>query len=218
MAITDPASLAAALGRASRPESLRGHRHALHGIARKDRPGYRCHPWHWQARLPWSWPPVARSWWAPPRRRPAPESISEALAPYDGRGVVLDVTDTQACDVLVEALAKEGGPTSWSTTPGITRDTLAMRMKDDDWDAVIDTNLAAVFRLSRGVMRGMMKARWGRIINVTSVVGLQRQSRASQLRRRQGRRGRHVARVGAGTWAAAILRSIAWRPASSIPI
>jgi 3-oxoacyl-[acyl-carrier protein] reductase len=54
---------------------------------------------------------------------------------------------------------------------GITRDTLTMRMKDEDWDAVLDTNLSAVFRLSRGVMRGMMKARWGRIVNVTSVVG-----------------------------------------------
>jgi 3-oxoacyl-[acyl-carrier protein] reductase len=54
---------------------------------------------------------------------------------------------------------------------GITRDNLAMRMKDEDWDAVLQTNLSAVFRLSRAVMRGMMKARWGRIINITSVVG-----------------------------------------------
>ncbi|OZI59660.1 3-oxoacyl-ACP reductase FabG [Bordetella genomosp. 11] len=99
------------------------------------------------------------------------ETISEALAPFNGRGVVLDVTDSQACEALVEALAKEGGPHILVNNAGITRDTLAMRMKDDDWDAVIDTNLAAVFRLSRAVMRGMMKARWGRIINVTSVVG-----------------------------------------------
>ncbi|ARP87344.1 3-oxoacyl-ACP reductase FabG [Bordetella genomosp. 9] len=99
------------------------------------------------------------------------EAIGEALAPFGGRGVVLDVTDAQACDALVEALAKEGGPHILVNNAGITRDTLAMRMKDEDWDAVIDTNLAAVFRLSRGVMRGMMKARWGRIINVTSVVG-----------------------------------------------
>jgi len=99
------------------------------------------------------------------------QTISEALAPHGGRGVVLNVTDAQACDSLLETLAKEGGPHILVNNAGITRDTLAMRMKDDDWDAVIDTNLAAVFRLSRGVMRVMMKARWGRIINVTSVVG-----------------------------------------------
>lgn len=99
------------------------------------------------------------------------DTISEALAPFKGRGVVLDVTDAQACDTLVEELAKEGGPHILVNNAGITRDALAMRMKDEDWDAVVDTNLKAVFRLSRGVMRGMMKARWGRIINVTSVVG-----------------------------------------------
>jgi 3-oxoacyl-[acyl-carrier protein] reductase len=99
------------------------------------------------------------------------DSITEALAPFGGRGVVLDVTDAAACDSLIDALGKEGGPQILVNNAGITRDTLAMRMKDDDWTAVIDTNLAAVFRLSRAVMRGMMKARWGRIINVTSVVG-----------------------------------------------
>ncbi|OZI23366.1 3-oxoacyl-ACP reductase [Bordetella genomosp. 9] len=99
------------------------------------------------------------------------DTISEALAPFKGRGVVLNVTDDQACDALVDELAKEGGPHILVNNAGITRDTLAMRMKDEDWDAVIDTNLKAVFRLSRAVMRGMMKARWGRIINVTSVVG-----------------------------------------------
>jgi 3-oxoacyl-[acyl-carrier protein] reductase len=100
------------------------------------------------------------------------QTISDALASLGGRGVVLDVTDAQACDALIDALTKEGGgPHILVNNAGITRDTLAMRMKDEDWCAVIDTNLAAVFRLSRGVMRGMMKARWGRIINVTSVVG-----------------------------------------------
>ncbi|ARP80852.1 3-oxoacyl-ACP reductase [Bordetella genomosp. 8] len=99
------------------------------------------------------------------------DTINEALAPLNGRGVVLNVTDDQACDALVDELAKEGGPHILVNNAGITRDTLAMRMKDEDWDAVIDTNLKAVFRLSRAVMRGMMKARWGRIINVTSVVG-----------------------------------------------
>jgi 3-oxoacyl-[acyl-carrier protein] reductase len=99
------------------------------------------------------------------------EAIHEALAPFNGRGVVLDVNDAKAAEALVETLAKEGGPHILVNNAGITRDTLAMRMKDEDWDAVIQTNLGAVFRLSRAVMRGMMKARWGRIINVTSVVG-----------------------------------------------
>ena len=100
-------------------------------------------------------------------------AITEALAPFGGRGVVLDVTNAEACDALIDALGKEsGGPHILVNNAGITRDTLAMRMKDDDWSAVIDTNLASVFRLSRGVLRNMMKARWGRIINVTSVVGL----------------------------------------------
>ena len=80
---------------------------------------------------------------------------------------------------------------------GITRDTLAMRMKDDDWDAVLDTNLKAVFRISRAVMRPMMKQRYGRIINITSVVGASGNAGPGQLRRGQGRRGRHDARAGA---------------------
>jgi len=99
-------------------------------------------------------------------------AIGEAMAERGGRGVVLDVTDAAACDALLESLAKEGGaPHILVNNAGITRDTLAMRMKDDDWAAVIDTNLASVFRLSRGVLRVMMKARWGRIVNITSVVG-----------------------------------------------
>jgi 3-oxoacyl-[acyl-carrier protein] reductase len=73
---------------------------------------------------------------------------------------------------LLDALAKEsGGPHILVNNAGITRDNLSMRMKDEDWDAVLQTNLSSVFRLSRGVMRSMMKARWGRIINITSVVG-----------------------------------------------
>ena len=98
--------------------------------------------------------------------------ITEALAAQGGRGVVLNVTDAPACDALIEALTKEsGGLHILVNNAGITRDNLAMRMKDDDWDAVLQTNLTSVFRLSRAVMRGMMKARWGRIINITSVVG-----------------------------------------------
>jgi 3-oxoacyl-[acyl-carrier protein] reductase len=91
---------------------------------------------------------------------------------FPGKAAVLDVCDPGACDALVEQIAKEYGRLSiLVNNAGITRDTLALRMKDEDWSAVIDTNLSAVFRLSRAVMRGMMKAKHGRIISVTSVVG-----------------------------------------------
>jgi 3-oxoacyl-[acyl-carrier protein] reductase len=99
------------------------------------------------------------------------QAISDLLAGHQGRGVVLNVTDAAACDALLAELGKEGGPHILVNNAGITRDGLAMRMKDDDWSAVIGTNLDSVFRLSRGVLRVMMKARAGRIINVTSVVG-----------------------------------------------
>ena len=100
------------------------------------------------------------------------QAVTEMLAPHGGRGVVLNVTDVPACDALVDTLTKQsGGLHILVNNAGITRDNLAMRMKDEDWDAVLQTNLGAVFRLSRAVMRGMMKARWGRIINITSVVG-----------------------------------------------
>jgi 3-oxoacyl-[acyl-carrier protein] reductase len=89
-----------------------------------------------------------------------------------GRGVVFDVRDVTAAEGLVENVSKEFGKLSvLVNNAGITRDTLALRMKDDDWAAVLDTNLSGVFRLSRAVMRGMMKAKHGRIINITSVVG-----------------------------------------------
>jgi 3-oxoacyl-[acyl-carrier protein] reductase len=101
------------------------------------------------------------------------QAISEALLGFDGcKGVVLNVTDGPAADALVDAIVKEHGALHiLVNNAGITRDGLAMRMKDDDWDAVIDTNLKAVFRLSRAVMRPMMKQRHGRIVNITSVVG-----------------------------------------------
>ena len=101
------------------------------------------------------------------------QAISDALASFAGcRGAVLNVNDAAASDTLVEAIAKEhGGLQVLVNNAGITRDQLAMRMKDDDWAAMLDTNLGAVFRLSRAVMRGMMKQRYGRIINITSVVG-----------------------------------------------
>jgi 3-oxoacyl-[acyl-carrier protein] reductase len=87
-------------------------------------------------------------------------------------GVVLNVTDVAATDALIDQIVKErGGLHVLVNNAGITRDTLAMRMKDEDWDAVMDTNLKAVFRLSRAAIRPMMKQRYGRIINITSVVG-----------------------------------------------
>jgi 3-oxoacyl-[acyl-carrier protein] reductase len=101
------------------------------------------------------------------------DGISVALAAHPGcHGIVLDVNDTTAADAAVAAIvAAEGGLHVLVNNAGITRDQLSMRMKDEDWDAVLDTNLKAVFRLSRAVLRPMMKQRWGRIVNVTSVVG-----------------------------------------------
>ena len=93
-------------------------------------------------------------------------------AKVPGIGKVLDVKDAARCDALVESIQKELGEIAiLVNNAGITRDNLALRMKDADWDEVLDTNLRSVFRLSRSVMRGMMKARWGRIVNITSVVG-----------------------------------------------
>jgi 3-oxoacyl-[acyl-carrier protein] reductase len=94
-----------------------------------------------------------------------------AAAGGRGRGVVLDVGDAQATDTLIDLLGKaEGAPLILVNNAGITRDNLALRMKPDEWSGVIDTNLSAVFRLSQAVLRGMTRARWGRIVNVTSVV------------------------------------------------
>ena len=98
--------------------------------------------------------------------------IAHALAAHGGEGHVLDVNDGKAVDALIDAVVKQHGALHvLVNNAGITRDTLAMRLKDDDWDAVLDTNLKAVFRLSRGVIRPMMKQRYGRIISITSVVG-----------------------------------------------
>ena len=101
------------------------------------------------------------------------QGISEALSGFPGcRGEVLNVTDAPAVDAAIDAILKaQGGLHVLVNNAGITRDMLAMRLKDEDWDAVIDTNLRAVFRLSRAVMRPMMKQRYGRIINITSIVG-----------------------------------------------
>lgn len=96
----------------------------------------------------------------------------DEVAPEAGKGVVLNVNDAAASTALIDDIQKEfGAVTILVNNAGITQDQLAMRMKDEEWDAVIATNLTAVGRLSRAVLRGMMKAKHGRIINITSVVG-----------------------------------------------
>lgn len=102
------------------------------------------------------------------------DAISQALARAgaQGTGRVLDVRLPAQCDALIESLRADLGEVLiLVNNAAIVRDNLALRMKDTDWDEVIETNLKSVFRLSRAVLRGMMKARWGRIINITSVVG-----------------------------------------------
>jgi 3-oxoacyl-[acyl-carrier protein] reductase len=102
------------------------------------------------------------------------DSISARLAELGarGKGMMFDVRDAAATESLVDGITQDHGRLSiLVNNAGITRDTLALRMKDDDWAAVVDINLSGVFRMSRAVMRGMMKAKHGRIINITSVVG-----------------------------------------------
>ena len=100
-------------------------------------------------------------------------AIGERLAAQGGHGRALNVTDGAALDTVLADIAKEFGPISiLVNNAGITRDNLLMRMKDEDWASIIDTNLTSVFRTSKAVMRGMMKARKGRIINIASVVGV----------------------------------------------
>ena len=99
--------------------------------------------------------------------------VSERLAPIGGRGALLDVADQHSVDALISDIeSKEGSISILCNNAGITRDTLLLRMKQEDWDAVLQTNLASVFRLSKAVLRGMMKARKGRIVSIASVVGL----------------------------------------------
>ena len=99
-------------------------------------------------------------------------SITEALSSKGGQGRVLNVRDAAASEALIDAIAKEVGPISiLVNNAGVTRDNLLLRMKDEEWSDVLDTDLSAVFRLSRAVIRSMMKARYGRIVSVGSVVG-----------------------------------------------
>ena len=99
--------------------------------------------------------------------------VGEALAAAGGRGAVLDVANPSSIDALIADIeAREGSIGILCNNAGITRDMLLLRMKQEDWDAVIQTNLGSVYRLSKAVLRGMMKARKGRIISIASVVGL----------------------------------------------
>lgn len=99
--------------------------------------------------------------------------IGERLSTHGGHGRVLDVSQAGAIEALVDAIAAEFGAISiLVNNAGITRDNLLMRMKDEDWQAILDTNLTSVYRSSKAVMRGMMKARKGRIVNIASVIGV----------------------------------------------
>ena len=101
------------------------------------------------------------------------QAISARLAQWGGAGRALDVNAAGACEALVDAVSGEVGPVSiLVNNAGITRDQLLLRMKDEDWQAILDTNLTSVFRLSKAVLRGMMKARKGRIIQIASVIGV----------------------------------------------
>ena len=100
-------------------------------------------------------------------------AITARMAAVGGLGKVLDVTDSAAVEAVIEDIGKNIGPISvLVNNAGITRDQILMRMKDDDWNVILDTNLSSVYRTSKAVMRGMMKARKGRIINIASVIGL----------------------------------------------
>lgn len=97
------------------------------------------------------------------------EYLGEAGAA--GRGMALDVTDGDSIRAVLETISSEvGPPTILVNNAGITRDNLMMRMKDEEWDSIIETNLSSIYRVTKGCLRGMMKARWGRVINISSVV------------------------------------------------
>lgn len=101
------------------------------------------------------------------------QAISARMAEVGGVGKVLNVTESASVDALIDEISKSIGPISiLVNNAGITRDQILMRMKDEDWDAIINTNLSSVYRTSKAVMRGMLKARKGRIINIASVIGL----------------------------------------------
>lgn len=100
------------------------------------------------------------------------KAIDERLASGGGAGLCLDVADPDSVAAVMTTITERfGAPLILVNNAGITRDNILMRMKEDEWHDVIDTNLNAIYRMSKSVLRGMTKARWGRIINITSVVG-----------------------------------------------
>lgn len=101
------------------------------------------------------------------------QGIGERLAPHGGHGRKLDVVDGAAVETLIDGISEAFGPVSiLVNNAGITRDNLLMRMKDEEWQSILDTNLTSVYRTSKAVMRGMMRARKGRIVNIASVIGV----------------------------------------------
>ena len=100
------------------------------------------------------------------------EAISATLAPSGGRGVKLDVTSEESIQEALAAISDLGAPAILVNNAGLTQDMLLLRMKESDWDTVMDTNLKSIYRMSKALLRGMMKGRYGRIINITSVVGM----------------------------------------------
>jgi 3-oxoacyl-[acyl-carrier protein] reductase len=105
------------------------------------------------------------------RRSEALAALAEALGER-ARVEVAELSDPQAAEQLIAAADNGGGPDVLINNAGLTRDNLAVRMKDEDWQTVLEVNLTAVFRLTRAALRGMMRRRWGRIVNVTSIVAL----------------------------------------------
>ena len=97
-------------------------------------------------------------------------AIQEYLGEH-GTAFVLNLADKQSCDQFTKSVSELGAVSVLVNNAGMTKDTLMLRMKDDDWDSVIETNLSGAFRITKGVLKGMMKQRWGRIINISSVVG-----------------------------------------------
>ena len=130
-------------------------------------------------------------------------AIGERLAPNGGAGMKLNVADAESvAEVLAAVTDRFGPPLVLVNNAGITRDNILMRMKEDEWGDVIDTNLNALYRMSKAVLRGMTKARWGRIINITSVVGAMGNA---------GQSNYAATKAGAGGFARALARELGSR-------
>ena len=103
----------------------------------------------------------------------AVQEVNELLAPFNGVGKLLQITNENSIEQLIEDISKEYGDiTILVNNAGITRDGLLMRMKDSDWDDIMEINLRSIYRASKAVLRGMMKAKTGRIVSISSVVGV----------------------------------------------